>query len=123
MAVAKTHDGRSVTETEKEVGYGLDTSPPRSNCNPNDGINVDISKSGSTVFEFSIPFEPLRQHMNASFNSNNSANRVWFTGKFNHKTGEVVDIRIGKITDTNTTDVKKESKTSVVLEDDTLNVF
>ena len=121
MVVAKTCDGRSVTEIEKEVGNGLDTSPPQSKRSANDGINVDISKCGSTAVEFSVPFEPLHQQMIAAFNSNNSVNRVWFTGKFNHKTGEVIDIRIGKITDTNTTAVKKESKTSVVLKDDTLN--
>lgn len=41
--------------------------------------------------------------------------------KFNHKTGDIVDILIGKITDTNTTEIKRESKTSVVLKDDTLD--
>jgi hypothetical protein len=76
---------------------------------------------GYQRFEFSAPFEPLRQHMIAAFNSNSSVNRVWFTGKFNHKTGEVVDVRIGKIIDTDTTEVKKESKTSAVVKDDTLN--
>jgi hypothetical protein len=96
-------------------GSGIDTgtSPPQPKCGANDRINVEIS--GSTAVEFSVPFESLRQRMTAAFDSNNSVNRVWFTGKFIHKTGEVVDIRIGEITDTNTTKVKKESKTSVVL--------
>jgi hypothetical protein len=79
------------------------------------------STDGYQQFEFSVPFEPLRQQMIAAFNSDRSVNRVWFTGKFNQKTGEVVDIQIGKITDTNTTEIRQESKTSVVLEDDTLN--
>jgi hypothetical protein len=79
------------------------------------------SADGYQQFEFSVPLEPLRQHIIAAFNSNSRVNRVWFTGKFNHKTGEVVDIQIGKITHTNTTEAKKESKTSVVLKDDTLN--
>ncbi|MFZ0514111.1 MAG: hypothetical protein WAM14_21070, partial [Candidatus Nitrosopolaris sp.] len=61
MAVAKTHNGRSVTEAEKEAGNGLDTSPPLPKGGPNDGINVHICKSGSTALEFSVPFEPLRQ--------------------------------------------------------------
>ena len=70
-------------------------------------------------FEFCVPFKPLRQHMNTAFNSNRSMNKVWFTGKLNRETGIVVDVRIGK---TNITrDIKKESKTSVVINDDTLN--
>jgi hypothetical protein len=79
------------------------------------------STDGYQQFEFSFPFEPLRQHMIATFNSNSSPNRVWFNGKFDHETGEVFDVRIGRITDTDTTEVKKESKTTVVLKDDTLN--
>ncbi|MGC2682495.1 MAG: hypothetical protein WA323_11545 [Candidatus Nitrosopolaris sp.] len=38
--------------------------------------------------------------------------RVWFNGKFNHKTAKVVDVRIGRTTDTDTTDAKNQSKTS-----------
>ena len=79
------------------------------------------STDGYQRFEFSAPFEPLRQHMIAAFNSNSSVNRVWFTGKFNHKTGEVVDVLIGKITDTDITEVERESKTPIVLKDDTSN--
>jgi len=30
--------------------------------------------------------------------------RVWVNGKFNYKTGKVVDVRIGRITDTGTTE-------------------
>jgi hypothetical protein len=79
------------------------------------------STDGYQQFEFSVPFEPLRQHMIAAFNSNRSVNSIWFTGKFNDETGDVVDILIGKITDTNTTQIKQQSKTSVVLKDDTSN--
>jgi hypothetical protein len=75
------------------------------------------STDGYQQLEFSVPFESLRQHMIASFNSNRSMNRVWFTGKFNHETGEVIDVQIGKITGTNTTEIKQESKTSVILND------
>jgi hypothetical protein len=75
------------------------------------------STDGYQQFEFFVPFESLRQHMIASFNSNRSMNRVWFTGKINHETGEVIDVQIGKITDTNTTEIKQESKTSVILND------
>lgn len=57
--------------------------------------------------EFSVPFEPLHQHMIAAFNSNSSVNTVWFTGKFHTKTGEVVDVRIGRTTDTDTIDVSR----------------
>jgi hypothetical protein len=74
------------------------------------------SADGYQRFEFSAPFEPLRQHMIAAFNSNSSVNRVWFNAKFNHKTGEVVDVRIGK-----TMDTPDVNKTSVVTNDDTLN--
>jgi hypothetical protein len=59
--------------------------------------------------------------MIAAFNSNGSVNRVWLTGKFNHKTGEVVDVQIGKTIDTDTPEIKQESKTAVVLKDDTLD--
>ncbi len=81
------------------------------------------STDGYQQFEFSFPFERLHQHMIAAFNSNNSTNRVWFNGKFNHETGEVFDVRIGRITDTDTTEVKNEGKTSdsTQLKDDTLN--
>jgi hypothetical protein len=76
---------------------------------------------GYLHFEFSVPFEPLRLHMISASNSNRPVDRVWFTGKLNHETGNVVDVRIGKTTDSDTMDVKKESKTSVVTNDDTLN--
>ena len=66
------------------------------------------SIAGYQQFEFSAPFEPLRQHMNAAFNSNRSMNSVWFTGRFNHKTGEVIDVRIGKTIDTDTTETKRD---------------
>ncbi|MGB8935131.1 MAG: hypothetical protein WCC17_08505 [Candidatus Nitrosopolaris sp.] len=79
------------------------------------------STDGYQHFEFSAPFEQLHQHMIAAFNSNSSMNRVWFTGKFNYETREVVDVLIGMITDSNTTEIKPESKTSVVPKDDTLN--
>jgi hypothetical protein len=71
---------------------------------------------GHLPFEFSVPFEPLHQHMITTINSNRSVDRVWFTGKLNYETGKVVDVRIGKTIDT--TDV---SKASVVTNDDTLN--
>ena len=79
------------------------------------------SSDGYQQFEFSVSFESLRQHMIAAFNSNSSVNRVWFTGKFNHRTGEVVDVRIGKTIDTDTLEIKQESKTAVILKDDTLD--
>jgi hypothetical protein len=79
------------------------------------------STDGYQQFEFSVSFESLRQHMIAAFNSNSSVNRVWFTGKFNHRTGEVVDVRIGKTIDTDTLEIKQESKTAVILKDDTLD--
>jgi hypothetical protein len=57
--------------------------------------------------------------MITTINSNRSVDRVWFTGKLNRETGKVVDVRMGKTIDTR--DIKKESKTSAVLKDDTLN--
>src|SRR5215469_8224679 len=54
--------------------------------------------------ELSVPFEPLRRHMVYSNGINGPLqDSVWFNGKFNYKTGKVVDVRIGKITDTDTT--------------------
>jgi hypothetical protein len=43
------------------------------------------------------------------FNGINGAipDRVWFKGRFNHKTGEVVDVRIGRTSDTDTRDVSR----------------
>ncbi len=82
---------------------------------------MHTSTDGYQQFEFSVPFESLRQHMIAAFNSNRSVNRICFTGKYNHKTGDVADILIGEITDTNTTEIKQENKTSVVLKNDTLD--
>jgi hypothetical protein len=61
------------------------------------------STNGSQRCEFSVPFESLRRHM-VYFNWNGPPpDRVWFTGRFNHKTGKVVDVRIGRPTDTDTT--------------------
>jgi len=56
-------------------------------------------------YEWSVSFGALRQHM-VHFNGINGAipDRVWFNGKFNLKTREVVDIRIGRRTDTDSTD-------------------
>jgi hypothetical protein len=55
--------------------------------------------------EWSVSSGALRQHM-VHFNGINGAipDRVWFNGKFSHKTGEVVDVRIGRRTDTDSTD-------------------
>jgi len=82
-----------------------------------DVIKLGCSKNkaaGYLPFEFSVPFEPLHQHMITTINSNRSVSRIWFTGKFNQETGKVVDVRIG-------TDITDISKTSAVLKDDTLN--
>jgi hypothetical protein len=56
-------------------------------------------------FEFSVPTEPLRRHI-VYFNGINGplSDSVWFNGKFSHKTGEVVDVRIGRRTATDSTD-------------------
>jgi hypothetical protein len=54
--------------------------------------------------EFSVPFDALREYMH--FNWNRSLDRVWFTGKLNPETGELIDIRIGRRTDT--IEVKKD---------------
>jgi hypothetical protein len=75
------------------------------------------SSDGYQQFEFSVPFEQLRQHMIAPFNSNRSMNRVWFTGKFNHETGEVVDVRIGKTIDADTTEIKKDDTSNDITRD------
>lgn len=48
--------------------------------------------------EFSVPFDALREYMH--FNWNRSLGRVWFTGKLNVETGELIDIGIGRTTDT-----------------------
>lgn len=80
---------------------------------------IHRNADGYVQFEFSVPFEPLHQHMITTINSNRSVDRVWFTGKLNRETGKVVDVRMGKTIDTR--DIKKESKTSAVLKDDTLN--
>ncbi|MGB6532196.1 MAG: hypothetical protein WBF33_29170 [Candidatus Nitrosopolaris sp.] len=61
-----------------------------------------------------MPFEPLRRHV-VYFNGKLNGpvpDRVWFNGKFNHKTAKVVDVRIGRTTDTDTTDANNQSKTS-----------
>jgi hypothetical protein len=75
------------------------------------------SADGYQQFEFSVSFESLRQDMIAAFNSNSSVNRVWFTGIFNHKTGEVVDVRIGKTIDADTTEIKKDDTSNDITRD------
>jgi hypothetical protein len=50
-------------------------------------------------FEFSVSFGALRKHMVYPVNKT-LPDRVWFNGKFNHKTREVIDVRIGRRTDT-----------------------
>src|SRR5262249_50734587 len=78
--------------------------------------HIRRSTDGYQQVEFSVSFEPLRRHMVYSNGINGAIrDRVWFTGRFNHKTGEVVDVRIGRITDAGTTE------DSSVLKDDTLN--
>jgi hypothetical protein len=56
------------------------------------------STDGYQHLEFSVPSETLRRHMIYPVN-NTLRDKVWFNGKFNHKTGEVVDVRIGRTTD------------------------
>ena len=66
------------------------------------------STDGYQPVELSVPFEPLRRHMVYSNGINGPLqDSVWFNGKFNYKTGNVVDVRIGKITDTDTTDASR----------------
>jgi hypothetical protein len=62
------------------------------------------STDGYQQFELPVSFESLRRHM-VYFNGINAPvpDRVWFTGRFDHKTGKVVDVRIGRPTDTDTT--------------------
>ena len=66
------------------------------------------STDGYQQLEFSVSCELLRQHM-VYFNGINGAipDRVWFNGKFNHKTGEVVNVRIVGRTDTDSTDTSR----------------
>jgi hypothetical protein len=64
------------------------------------------STYGYQQFEFPVPFELLRRRMvfpNGKLNGP-VPDRVWFNGKFNRKTGEVVDVRIGRLTETDTTE-------------------
>ena len=63
------------------------------------------STDGYQRIKFSVLFQPLREYMH--FNWNRSLDKVWFTGNLNSETGEVVDIRIGRTTDTDTTDVSR----------------
>ena len=76
------------------------------------------STDGYQRLEFPVPFELLRRHM-VYFNGINGPppDGVWFNGKFNHKTGRVVDVRIGRTNDTDTT----EGSRRTYLKDDTLN--
>ncbi|MGC2575694.1 MAG: hypothetical protein WA364_29670, partial [Candidatus Nitrosopolaris sp.] len=66
---------------------------------------IQRSTDGYQQFEGAVPFELLRRHM-VYFNGINGPvpDRVWFNGKFNHKTGEVFDVQIGRRTDTDSTD-------------------
>jgi hypothetical protein len=57
-------------------------------------------------FQFPVPFEQLRQHMVYPVNKT-LPDTVWINGKFNYKTGKVVDIRIGRMTDTDATDASR----------------
>jgi hypothetical protein len=63
---------------------------------------------GCQQFEFPVPFEQIRRHM-VYFNGIDGPlpDSVWFNGKFNHRTGKVIDARIGRTTDTDITDVSR----------------
>jgi hypothetical protein len=62
------------------------------------------STDGYQQFEFSVPFELLRRHMVYSNGINGPLPvSIWFNGKFD-RNGKMVDVRIGKITDTDTTE-------------------
>ena len=52
--------------------------------------------------EFFVLFESLRQHIVYPVNKT-LTDRVWFNVKFNRETGEVVDVQIGRRTDTDST--------------------
>jgi hypothetical protein len=58
---------------------------------------MHISTDRYQQFECSVSFEALRRYM-IRFNGINGAipDRVWFSGKFNHKTRELIDVRIGR---------------------------
>jgi hypothetical protein len=61
---------------------------------------------GYQQLQFSIEFETLRQHMVYPVNKT-LPDRVWFNGKFDHRTGKVVDVRMGRTTGTDTTDASR----------------
>jgi hypothetical protein len=63
---------------------------------------IHSSTDGYQQVEFSVPFEPLREYIH--FNWNRSLDRVWFIGKLNSETGELIDVRIGRRTDIDSTD-------------------
>jgi hypothetical protein len=70
---------------------------------------MHTSTDGYQQVEFSVPFELLRRrmvHPNGKLNGP-SPDRVWFNGKFSYKTGKVVEVRIGRTTDTDTTDASR----------------
>ena len=64
------------------------------------------STDGYQQLEFSVLVEPLRQHIVYPVNKT-LPDRVWLNVKFNRKTGEVVDVLIGRRTDTDTADVSR----------------
>jgi hypothetical protein len=68
---------------------------------------IHRSTDGYQHLEFSVPFEPLRQHMVYPVNKT-LPDRVWFTVQLNSETGRVVDVRIGRTTDTDTAEVEKD---------------
>jgi hypothetical protein len=59
-------------------------------------------------FEFPVPTEQIRRHV-VYFNGIDGPlpDSVWFNGKFNYRTGKVIDARIGRTTDTDTTEVSR----------------
>jgi hypothetical protein len=64
------------------------------------------STDGYQQLQFSIEFETLRRRIVYPVNKP-VPDRVWFNGKFNHKTGEVIDVRIGRTNGTDVTDTSR----------------
>ena len=64
--------------------------------------NNPISKSDADIlsFEFSLPYKKLQNHM-ALFKKKGSSGKVWFSGKINKNTGDLISSKIGSLNQQN----------------------
>ena len=78
--------------------------------------NNPISKSDTDIlsFEFSVPYKDLQYHMALLFKKKGSSGKVWFSGKINKNTDDLISSKIGSPNQQNVAEKSSRNDTATI---------